>query len=102
MNTDQRPVRGKNDDLTDTIIGVFYEVYNELGTGFVESVYREAMRLALEEANLKVEAEMPITVMFRGKVVGVFRADLVVNHSVLIELEASEGIIREHEAQTLD
>lgn len=101
MNTDQRPVRGKNDDLTDTIIGVFYEVYNELGTGFVESVYREAMRLALEEANLKVEAEMPITVRFRGKVVGVFRADLVVNHTVLIELKASEGIIRQHEAQTL-
>lgn len=101
MNTDQRPVRGKYDDLTDKIIGVFYEVYNELGTGFVESVYREAMRLALEQANLKVEAEVPITVGFRGEVVGVFRADLVVNHTVLIELKASEGIIRQHEALTL-
>ena len=101
METNDRQIRGKHDDLTQKIIGVFYEVYNELGSGFVESVYREAMRLALGQANLKVEAEVPIQVRFRGEVVGVFRADLVVNDTVLIELKASEGIIREHEAQTL-
>jgi len=101
METNDRQIRGKHDDLTQKIIGVFYEVYNELGAGFVESVYREAMRLALRQANLKVETEVPIQVRFRGEVVGVFRADLVVNDTVLIELKASEGIIREHEAQTL-
>jgi GxxExxY protein len=101
MKTNDRQIRGKHDDLTQKIIGVFYEVYNELGAGFVESVYREAMRLALRQANLKVETEVPIQVRFRGEVVGVFRADLVVNDTVLIELKASEGIIREHEAQTL-
>ena len=101
METNDRQIRGKHDDLTQKIIGVFYEVYNELGAGFVESVYREAMRLALRQANLKVETEVPIQVRFRGEVVGVFRTDLVVNDTVLIELKASEGIIREHEAQTL-
>ncbi len=101
METNYSQLRGKHDDLTQKIIGVFYEVYNELGAGFVESVYREAMRLALGQSNLKVETEVPIQVRFRGEVVGVFRADLVVNDTVLIELKATEGIIREHEAQTL-
>jgi GxxExxY protein len=101
METNYSQIRGKHDDLTQNIIGVFYEVYNELGAGFVESVYREAIRLALGQSNLKVETEVPIQVRFRGEVVGVFRADLVVNDTVLIELKATEGIIREHEAQTL-
>jgi len=50
MDTDERQLRGKHDDLTQKIIGVFYDVYNELGCGFLESVYREAMRLALGHA----------------------------------------------------
>jgi hypothetical protein len=47
MNTDQGKISGKHDDLTQRIIGFFYDVYNELGYGFLECVYREAMRLAL-------------------------------------------------------
>jgi GxxExxY protein len=66
---------GVNDLLTEKIIGVFYEVYNELGFGFLESVYREAMRIALHEAGLSVDAEVPVPVSFRGRVIGVFRAD---------------------------
>ena len=101
MDTDERQLRGKHDDLTQKIIGVFYDVYNELGCGFLESVYREAMRLALGQAGLKVQTEMQIPVRFRGELVGVFRADLVVNDVVLIELKACEAIVREHESQTL-
>jgi GxxExxY protein len=55
---------GVNDLLTEKIIGVFYEVYNELGFGFLESVYREAMRIALHEAGLSVDAEVPVPVSF--------------------------------------
>ena len=102
MNTDERQVRGKHDDLTQTIIGVFYDVYNELGCGFLESVYREAMRLALRQAGLAVATEMPISVVFRGEVIGMFRADLVVNETVLIELKSCDGLAREHESQTLN
>ena len=101
MDTDERQLRGKHDDLTQKIIGVFYDVYNELGCGFLESVYCEAMRLALGQAGLKVQTEMPIPVWFRGELVGVFRADLVVNDVVLIELKACEALVREHESQTL-
>jgi GxxExxY protein len=70
---------GRNDPVTEKIIGVFYEVYHELGFGFLEWVYREAMQIALGQAGLRVEAEVPVPVSFRGKLIGVFRADLVVD-----------------------
>jgi len=92
---------GHNDPLTERIIGVFYEVYNELGFGFLESVYREAMRIALGQAGLQVEAEVPVPVSFRGRPVGIFRADLVVDGRVVVELKTAESISRAHEAQVL-
>jgi GxxExxY protein len=101
MDTDERQIRGKHDDLTQRIIGVFYDVYNELGNGFLESVYREAMRLALCQAGFTVASEVPIPVEFRGVVIGIFRADLIVNDAVLIELKACDALAREHESQTL-
>ena len=52
---DLRTIKGKHDDLTAAIIGVFYGVYNELGYGFLESVYRGAMRITLGAAGLQVE-----------------------------------------------
>lgn len=92
----------KHSELTDTIIGVFYDVYNDLGFGFLESVYRKALRLALMEKGLAVESEVPVSVFFRGVSVGDFRADLVVNQSVLLELKSAEKIVRAHEAQVLN
>jgi GxxExxY protein len=92
---------GPNDPLTEKIVGVFYEVYNELGFGFLESVYREAMRIALGQAGLRVEAKFPMPVSFRGALVGIFRADLVVNGRVVVELKTSDSISKAHEAQLL-
>jgi GxxExxY protein len=92
---------GANDPLTEWIIRVFYEVYNELGFGFLESVYREAMRIALAEAGFRVEAEVPVPVSFRGTLVGVFRADIVVNGCIIVELKTAESISKAHEAQVL-
>jgi GxxExxY protein len=93
---------GKHDDLTASIIGVFYDVYNELGGGFVELIYREAMRIALTQAGFAVCTETPVPVHFRGTLVGNFRADLIVSDSVLLELKACDTLIREHEMQTLN
>ncbi len=95
------PYDGENDSLTEKIIGVFFDVYNELGFGFLESIYSEAMRIALEQAGLQVDAEVPIPVSFRGSTIGVFRADLVVNKTVLLELKTSEQLSKAHESQTL-
>jgi len=100
-NTDQKRLAGKHVELTELVIGVFFDVYNELGSGFLESVYREAMRVALTETGLEVKTEVPVPVSFRGVIVGVFRADLIVNDLVLVELKASEQIIRQHESQTM-
>ena len=76
MNADER--RYKHEQTTREIIGVFFDVYNELGYGFLESVYREAMTIALQYQGLQVEREFPLTARFRGQLIGNFKADLVV------------------------
>ncbi|MBZ5530532.1 MAG: GxxExxY protein [Acidobacteriia bacterium] len=92
----------KHSELTETIIGVFYDVYNELGYGFLESVYRNALKLALAEKRLKIETEVPVPVYFRGEKVGDFRADMVVNGCILLELKTADAIVIAHEAQLLN
>ncbi len=89
-------------DLTGRVIGVFYDVYNELGYGFLESVYQTAMVVALEEIGLRVGRSVPIPVWFRGRKVGDFIADLVVENVVLLELKAVRMLEIAHEAQTLN
>jgi len=100
-DTDQKQMTGKHVELTERVIGVFYDVYNELGHGFLESVYREAMRLALTQAGMSVKTEVPVPVSFRGVVVGIFRADLIVDDCLLVELKAADQIVRQHESQTM-
>ena len=92
----------KHAELTEKITGIFYEVYNELGYGFLESVYRNSMELALRSRGLSVQAEAPILVFFRGENVGNFRADLVVEGCILLELKTVEMIVAAHEAQVLN
>jgi GxxExxY protein len=92
----------KHSELTEVIIGTFYEVYNELGFGFLESVYRKALKFALSEKGLAAEEEVKVSVLFRGKNVGDFEADLLVNRVILIELKTAENLNRAHEAQVLN
>jgi GxxExxY protein len=92
----------KHSELTETIIGVFYDVYNELGFGFLESVYRKAMALALRDKGLRVAEEVAVSVFFRGVSVGDFRADLVVNGIVLLELKTADHIVGAHESQIIN
>ena len=110
MNTDDTDLKRaaasdssyKHSELTEVIIGVFYDVYNELGYGFLESVYRNALRLALIEKGLQVEQEVPVSVFFRNRNVGDFKADLVVNRVVLLELKTAEMIVAAHESQVIN
>jgi len=92
----------KHSELTDAVIRVFYDVYNELGFGFLESLYRNSLRLALLEKGLSVEQEVAVSVFFRGHNVGDFRADLVVNKTILVELKTAEQIVAAHESQVLN
>ena len=88
-------------ETTELILKTFYDVYNELGGGFLESVYHAALALALRESQLEVMSQVAVPVHFRGAVVGDFRADLTVNGCVLLELKAVSAIDRVHEAQLL-
>jgi len=89
-------------DTARSVIGVFYEVYNELGLGFLESVYQEAMALALCQSGLLVARQVSVDVLFRGLRVGTFRADLVVAGELLVELKAARAIADAHVAQVLN
>jgi GxxExxY protein len=88
-------------ELTEKIIGIFYDVYNELGYGFLESVYEESLVIALREAGYGVERQLAIPVWFRGHEVGLFRGDVVVECSVLLELKSTRTLEYAHEAQLL-
>jgi len=92
----------KHRDLTEKIIGVFYAVYNELGHGFLESVHEQALALALVQAGLNVQRQVPVVVWFRGQKIGDFRADMLVEGLVLLELKAARTIDQAHEKQLLN
>jgi GxxExxY protein len=92
----------KHSTLTELVIGTFYDVYNELGYGFLELVYRNSLQLALLAQGVEVEQEVPVAVYFRGKNVGDFRADLVVNRVILLELKTADAIAAAHEAQVIN
>ena len=88
--------------LTQQIIGVYYEVYNELGSGFLESVYQKSLAFALESAGLKVCSRIDIPVWFRGHQVGQFEGDLLVEQCILLELKAARALGSAHQAQLLN
>jgi GxxExxY protein len=104
MNTDDTDQESamKHAELTEKIIGVFYEVYNEVGHGFLESVCEGAMMIALEQAGLRAERQVPISIWFRGQNIGVFFADIVVEGLVILELKCARNIDPAHEAQLLN
>ena len=90
------------DDLTDPTIGAFYDVYNQLGHGFLESVYEPAMVIALRKRGLVVERQVPVVVHYDGEAVGKFFADLMVEHAVIVELKSCRALAPAHEAQVLN
>ena len=92
----------KHRELTEKIIGVFYEVYNELGHGFLESIYEQALAIALVQAGMKVERQVAVSVFFRGRQIGDFRADMRADGKVLLELKAARAIDQAHEKQLLN
>jgi GxxExxY protein len=89
-------------DLTKRVIGAFYEVYNELGFGFLEAVYENAIALELQRHGLAVRRQEPISVRYKGNVVGDYIADILVNDAVIVELKAIHRLDPVHEAQLLN
>jgi len=100
MNTDNHGF--KHGEITQRVIRIFYDVYNELGYGFLESVYERSLEIALNATNLKVCRQIEIPVQFRGQPVGIFAADMLVENCVLLELKAARALDSSHTAQLLN
>ncbi len=92
----------KHRELTEKVIGTFYEVYNELGHGFIESVYENSLAIALRENGHEVLQQVDIPVWFRGTKVGDFDADLLVDRKVILELKSARAVDPVHVAQLLN
>ncbi len=89
-------------ELTRRVIGCAHNVYNSLGSGFLESVYEKALLIELEAAGIVAQAQVPLEVMYRGRVVGKFFADLVIENVVIVELKATDAIDKAHEIQLVN
>jgi len=92
----------KYEDITHKIIGAAYSVYNHLGFGFLESVYKKAMVIELAKNSLEVQEEKPLQVYYDNQVVGDFYVDLFVEETVIVELKSLQGLTKEHEVQLVN
>jgi GxxExxY protein len=92
----------KHEDITHKIIGCAYRVFNALGFGFLESVYKKALVIELQKENLEVEEEKPLKVYYEDHIVGEYYADLLVGQEVIIELKSVRKMAREHEVQLVN
>lgn len=88
--------------LTEKIIGCAYRFYNTMGFGYEESVYEKCMLIELQKAGLHADSQAQIVVTYQGQNVGHFRADIVVEHVVLVELKSVRTLAPAHEAQVVN
>ena len=92
----------KYEDITHIIIGCAYKVFNQLGYGFLESVYKKAMIIELMKDSLKVEAEKQLTVYYDNQIVGDFYVDLFIENEIIVELKSVKNLSKEHEVQLVN
>ena len=89
-------------EISEKIIGCCFDVSNELGSGFLESVYEKALLHLLREKGLKAVSQAPITVKFRDQIVGEFFADILIEDKIVVELKAVKKLAPEHLAQVIN
>jgi GxxExxY protein len=89
------------DKITEKIIGCAFTVYNELGSGFLESIYEKAMMIELNKVGLIFKNQLGIKVYYKEQVLGEFKADFLVENEVIVELKAVSNIKKEHEIQLI-
>ncbi|HVQ56148.1 MAG TPA: GxxExxY protein [Pyrinomonadaceae bacterium] len=89
-------------DLSYKIVGLAMQAHRELGPGFLEKLYENALMIRFEENGVSAQAQLPIQVQFHGRIVGDYIADILVENSILVELKAQERMLQLHKAQTLN
>lgn len=100
MHADARGL--KHGELTEKLIGIFFAIHNELGHGFLESVYEQAFAVVLAEAGIFFERQIAVPVWFHGKQIGEFRVDLLVDRKGILELKTGRNIEPAWEKQLLN
>lgn len=90
------------EELSKKIIAAAYNVHNELGHGFLEKVYKNALGVELHDAGVKCDLEVPIKVSYRGKTVGDYFADIVVDNKIIVEVKAVSKLNAVHEVQLVN
>jgi len=98
----QKKFEGKHSDLTGKVLGAFFQIHKEMGFGFSEKVYESALEVLLKEPGMDPERQKEIFVYYHGKVVGEYKADIIVNKVVLLEIKSVEKLIDAHDAQSLN
>jgi hypothetical protein len=102
LNLNQSDNTMDTERLIKLIINTAYEVRSHLVAGYLESVYKKALLLELEDAGLKVEDEVELPVLYKGHVIGDFRVDIIVEECVIIELKAVAHLLPAHEIQLVN
>lgn len=89
-------------ELSYKIVGLAMQVHTELGHGFLEKVYENALMISLQENGIKAEQQFPIKVHFHGRIVGEYVADILVESLIILELKSQPNISDIHKSQTLN
>ena len=100
MNIDLKNAKYKS--LTEKIIGIFYRVYNNLGYGFLEKVYENAMMIEFKRDDISAVSQYAIKVFYEGEIIGEYFTDILVDDKVIVEIKAVRSIAIENEAQLLN
>jgi GxxExxY protein len=90
------------EEITNNILAACFEVSKELGAGFLESVYQNALVIALREKGLTIERNHPLAVSFRGQIIGEFTADILVEDKIILELKAVSALTDVHKAEVIN
>ena len=92
----------KHEELSKKIIAAAHNVHNELGHGFLEKVYKNALAIELQEAGIKCALEVPMSVRYREHVVGDYIADIIVENKIIVEAKAVTELNSIHEVQLVN
>ena len=98
----KKKFEGRHSEVTGKILGAFFELHKELGLGFSEKIYESALEVLRTEVGLFVEKQKDIFVYFHGRIIGEYKADMIINGVVLLEIKSVEKLIDAHDAQLLN
>jgi len=102
MEKSDKPDELVSKELVDRVLKIFYRIYNDLGYGFLEKVYQKALYFALLDAGIKCEYEPPISVYHNNRIVGEYRADLLVEDCLILETKANSELSEANEKQLIN